>query len=245
MPKSEPLPISTRERRKLPPVPVLGRICRSLAMLDAILSPEWDYRYFSFNSKWDEALNERMGSMRNGSGDEYFILFSLAGDIMKGFAHESVMSPWTREEGKVWPGLLDSVPAEFSSFLSEPAFNMKDATFCIWRKLSDSEWKHGPIAFPNGDDPDGSAHLLWALDGNSAEYVQFAKDYFEVHVPITSVNSVFGHEALTVELVASLNPEKANLSIRIDPIVYTVVGLDPVSVHIPGSGFSLQKLPSI
>lgn len=209
MSKSEPVPISTRDLGKLPAVPVLERICQSLAMLDAILSPEWDYRYFSFNCKWDQSLNERMGSMRNGSGDEYFILFSPGGAIMKGFAHESVMSPWTRADRNVWPGVLDAIPSEFAGFLSEPAFNLKDATFCIWRTFSDVEWKHGPISFPNAEDPDGSRDLLWALDGNVATYVQFAKDYFEVDVPITSVGNVFRHEAMTTELVASLNPGKA------------------------------------
>ena len=124
--RSEPVPISTRELGELPSVPVLERICQSLAMLDAILSPQWDYRYFSFNCKWDPALNERVGSMRSGSGDEYFILFSPVGVFMKGFAHECVMSPWTREDRKVWPGVLDAVPSVFSAFLTEPAFNLKD-----------------------------------------------------------------------------------------------------------------------
>ena len=50
---------------------------QSLAMLDAILSPEWEYRHFSFNSRW--APFEQMGSMRNGQGDHYFALFSAVG----------------------------------------------------------------------------------------------------------------------------------------------------------------------
>jgi hypothetical protein len=61
----------------LPDVPSLKKLSQSLAMLDAILSPEWEYRYYSFNSKW--APGERMASMRNGSGDEYFILFDTVG----------------------------------------------------------------------------------------------------------------------------------------------------------------------
>ena len=42
---------------------------RALAALDLILSPEWEDRYYSFNSRWDS--NEMMASMRNGSGDEW------------------------------------------------------------------------------------------------------------------------------------------------------------------------------
>ena len=67
----------------LPDIEGLRRLSQSLAMLDAIMSPEWDYRYYSFNSKWAE--NEMMASMRNGQGEEYFILFDSHGAIMKGF----------------------------------------------------------------------------------------------------------------------------------------------------------------
>jgi hypothetical protein len=49
-----------------------------------------------------------------------------------------------------------TVPEEFSSFLAEPAFNLRDTTFCIWRIGSASVWRSGPIAFPEGDDPDRS-----------------------------------------------------------------------------------------
>ena len=104
----------------LPDIENLRRLTQSLAMLDAIMSPDWEYRYYSFNSKWDEG--EMMASMRNGSGDGYFILFNSHGAIMKGFDHESAMSPWSAEEEKLWPGIFEDVPDEFQSFLSEPAF---------------------------------------------------------------------------------------------------------------------------
>jgi len=58
----------------IPNVETLKKLCQSLATLDAIISPDWEYRYYSFNSKW--ADGEMMASMRNGSGDDYFILFN-------------------------------------------------------------------------------------------------------------------------------------------------------------------------
>src|SRR4030095_3057050 len=123
----------TEKRLKIiPDIPSLKKLCQSLAVLDAIMSPEWDYRYYSFNSKWDQ--EEMMASMRDGSGDEYFILFDSHGAIMKGFAHESTMSPWANDAEQIWPGVLDQVPSEFGDFLSEPAFSMSETTFCIWRR---------------------------------------------------------------------------------------------------------------
>lgn len=43
-------------------------LSRALAMLEAILSPDWEGRYYSFNSRW--APKQEMASMRNGEGDE-------------------------------------------------------------------------------------------------------------------------------------------------------------------------------
>lgn len=44
----------------LPSITPLRSRCQSLAALDLILSPEWGYRYFSFNSQW--APGKRTGS---------------------------------------------------------------------------------------------------------------------------------------------------------------------------------------
>ena len=55
----------------LPDIPTVRRRSQALAILDAILCPEWAYRYFSFDSRWGPG--EEMASMRNGSGDEYSI----------------------------------------------------------------------------------------------------------------------------------------------------------------------------
>ena len=152
------MPISTRDLSQLPSIDRLEKLAQSIAMLDAIVSPDWEYRYFSFNAAWDTSLKERMASMRNGSGNEYFLIFSPHGAILKGFDHEAPMSPWKREPVAVWPGVLDSVPDAFASFLAEPAFSMGDCTFCIWREPSDEHWQHGPVTFPESDtdDPDGS-----------------------------------------------------------------------------------------
>jgi hypothetical protein len=162
--------------RSLPDIEGLRKLTQSLAMLDAILSPEWDNRYYSFNSKWDEG--EMMASMRNGSGDEYFILFDSHGAIMKGFDHESAMSPWSAEEEKLWPGIFDDVPDEFQSFLSEPAFSIQETTFCIWRRYIDSSWRVGTINYPDEDDPDGSEYMLSILDGRPSTYKEFAESYY-------------------------------------------------------------------
>lgn len=199
--------ISTRNLDALPDVDRLRRLLQSLAVLDAIMSPEWQYRYYSFNSKWSRG--EQMGSMRNGCGDDFFALFNRAGCFLKGFAHEAPMSPYRTRPPTIWPGMLDGVPREFTSALSEPAFSMNEVTFCIWRRYSDPSWSHGPIDFPDGDDPDGSGTLLAILDGEPRSYRRFARDYYEATVPIASVRHVYNHLPLTDKIVESLNADVA------------------------------------
>jgi hypothetical protein len=204
----------------IPNVEALRKLCQSLAILDAIMSPEWDYRYYSFNSKW--ADGEMMASMRNGSGDDYFILFNSQGAIMKGFAHESSMSPWSSESEQVWPGVLDQVPREFGSFLTEPAFSMEETTFCIWRKNEDAAWQTGEIKYPEEEDPDGSEDLLFILDGNPETYREFAERYYERVIATQVVNSIYAQEPLKSEMIARLNPEASLeiLSSDLDEIGY-------------------------
>ena len=203
------MPISTRDLSQLPSIDRLEKLAQSIAMLDAIVSPDWEYRYFSFNAAWDTSLKERMASMRNGSGDEYFLIFGPHGAILKGFDHEAPMSPWKREAVAVWPGVLDGVPEAFASFLVEPAFSMGDCTFCIWREFSDEYWQHGPVAFPGPEigDPDGSEGLLSMFDAKPETYVDFAAQYFEKTLDIDVVRKIYAHETLTPLIASALNPQ--------------------------------------
>jgi hypothetical protein len=68
--------------------------------------PDWQYRYFSFDSRW--GAGEQMASMRNGQGDQYFALFNRAGCWLKGFDHESVMSPFASDRREVFSGVLST-----------------------------------------------------------------------------------------------------------------------------------------
>lgn len=179
----------------LPPIPELRRVTQSLAMLDAILSPEWDYRYYSFNSAWGP--EQEMASMRNGSGDEWFLLLDQAGAAIKGFAHEIA-------DGSIIPQEIRAqVPAEFSSFLNEPAFSMQHATFCYWRRTEDSAWSK----VIGGLDDDGADWLLWLLVSGPSGYKEWAEDYFEVPVALDAVKALFDRQPLSESIILTLNPE--------------------------------------
>lgn len=177
-----------------------------MAMLDAILCPEWQFRYYSFNANW--ADGEQVGSMRNGSGDDFVAHFGPAGCWLKGFAHESPMTPYRLRSKKVWRGVLDHVPEEFAACMREPAFRVEDVTFCIWRRHAKGAWQIGPVEFPSGEtDPDGSVYLLSPLDGQPETYRNWALEYYEKEVPFAAIDHVYQHRPLTPQVVAQLNPD--------------------------------------
>src|SRR5262249_19605999 len=184
--------ISTRDLSELPDLRGFRRLTRALAMLDAIVSPEWEYRYYSFNSHW--ADGEMMASMRNGSGDHWFAMLCSAGVALHGLAHEApIFRP-----GRPWPGIFERLPTEFhENLLHEPAFTTEDSTFCVWRRSTDAQWSCGPVELPSVHDPDGSEALLSILAGQLQHYVEFARAYYEVEIAPADVAAVYRHEQLT------------------------------------------------
>ena len=201
--------ISTRNLAALPEITVLRSTMQALAMLDAYFEPEWEYRYFSFNSRW--APGQHMGSMRNGSGDDLFALFFEHGCFIRGFAHESAMTPYASSPPRVVPGVLDHVPAAFSECLREPAFHMEDTTFCVWRGNGDACWNVGPVRFPDGEDPDGSEAMLSFYDGDPATYVRFAASYYEQEVDPVLVRNVYSQVPVDrLGVLRGLTPEQVD-----------------------------------
>ncbi|EEF59179.1 conserved hypothetical protein [Pedosphaera parvula Ellin514] len=195
----------------MPEIKTLRRLTKSLAMLDAIICPEWEFRYYSYKQNW--GTDEEMASMRDGSGDEWFILFALHGAALKGFAHESALAA-----DKSFPSQIQkSVPAEFTSFLHQAAFSMQKATFCLWRKNEEAIWN---IVMPNEGidwlESDGSGEMLSILDGNPETYQTWAESYYEQAVSLVAVKAIYDHQTLTSDLVALLNPEIALSDIKAD-----------------------------
>ncbi|MEM7356986.1 MAG: hypothetical protein AAF657_39595 [Acidobacteriota bacterium] len=184
----------------LPEISVLQRLCQALATLDAILCPEWEYRYFSFNASW--APGELLSSMRNGEGDDWLILFNRHGAIMKGFVLESEMA-----QDCPWPGVIDAVPGDFADFLGDPAFAVDKTTFCFWHRSADSGWQAGPVDFPDVADPDGSGKLLRFLDGDPETYRKWGEEYYGERLNPKAIEQIYRHDRLTEFLVRSLNPK--------------------------------------
>ncbi len=179
----------------LPSIPQIRRRAQALAMLDAILCPEWEYRYYSFNSQW--APGEEMASMRNGSGDDWFLLLDATGAALKGFAHELADDP------ELAQNILVQVPTDFAAFLGEPAFAMQRATFCYWCRSGELSWGKVESALTD----DGADDMLALLVAEPAAYKAWAEGYYEMPVPIDAVVALFSHTPLNDSIILALNPD--------------------------------------
>ncbi len=190
-------------------------------MLEAIVCPEWEQRYYSYNCKW--GAGAEMASMRNGEGDEWFLLIGPFGAGIKGLAHETPLAG----DVELLSEVRRCIPSTFSSFLSEPAFSWDWMSFCYWRTPHDRTWSR--VVHPRAERgalEDGSAEFLSLLHEPPAAYVEFAAWYYESALPLPVVEAIFRNEPLTEHAVRSLNPEASLATIAADAaeIGYVLVG---------------------
>lgn len=217
--------------RQLAEISIVRDRSRAMAVLDAIMSPDWKSRFYSFDSQ--RSPTEETASMRDGCGNDYSIVFSPAGAYARGFDHESPMSPYRVTPPVPWPGLFDGVPEAFLHHVAEPAFSEQDgtprATVCFWREQADPEWRAGAIeALPAGVEDGGSAEWLFdvLVDGRPEAYQQFAEEHYEVAVNIEAIRHVYALQPLTQSVVSALNPDVDLADLDED--------LTQIGYHVPG-----------
>lgn len=197
-------------------------------MLDAIVCPEKYFRYYHFATT---GTDTQVASMNDGSGNHFEVSFSPAGAFIRGFDHESDMSPWVNDDHSVWPGLLDSVPDVFAADLAHPFvagggdFDPPSVTFCMWRTHTDDRWHTGNIAFPpphgTRTDPDGIDMLALLSDGGSDSYIDWAMGYYAAlasRMDRTAVAHIYAHRPLDQPTIGALAPGRTVADLMQDAI---------------------------
>ncbi|MBK7691913.1 MAG: hypothetical protein IPJ31_12645 [Bacteroidetes bacterium] len=242
--------ISTKNISKIPDIDSLKKLCKALATLDAIICREWELRYYSYDKNWDTTNSEEFFSMRDGSGDEFQILFCKEGSIINGQALESEMCNWKEIEVKpktlkekisnafgkketemvqtIWKGVVDELPTEFNHFIFGEPIKSKGTTFCIWRLNNQTEWNIGNIEFPKDKYGDGSEDLIYILDNEPKTYKKWALEYFdetfeEHKLQLELVQHIYDNKPLTKEIILKINPQLDDfqeLKIELDEIGY-------------------------
>lgn len=192
-------PISTRDLTRLPDVDELRRLLQALAVLDAILSPDFEGRAHSFDAEFGE--DEQLATFRTGESDGFTALFTPEGCFLKGWVADA---PVAAGDG-VPSSLFEALPEAFAGCTDEPALRMEETTFCIWRRADGDAWEFLRVALPHADDPDGSARLLGHLDGEPATYVAWAAERYGVEVDPETVRRIHAHLPLSQRMVQRLN----------------------------------------
>ncbi|MGZ0149374.1 hypothetical protein ACXJJ3_20065 [Kribbella sp. WER1] len=186
--------------RRLPEPAVVRRVSRALAVLDVVLNEDQQTRYYEFDARW--SATEEAALMRDGSGNEYSIVFSPDGVFGYGFDHES---PAARGDRR---GLVDGVPEVFHEQRDEKAFcddGVPRATVCFWRTTDDTAWRCGPVD-GGADGADGLFGLI--ADGRPEAYLTFAEEYYEVALDLEAIRHVYALMPLTEYVVTSLNRQR-------------------------------------
>ena len=185
---------------KVPPIDVLRDRSRALAMLDSTI----DGVYYDYNRRRGAS---EVASMRNGSGEEYDIVFTADGAFIRGVYHDSPMHNYTN--GQLWPGLLNGLPELFAPLVHEPTFCREDgtldATFVLWRRSGDHRWHAGEgIDLSPADDeetdPDGAWLLDILCDGAAEECVEYAWSVHDLELDRSVVEQILALQPLTDEV---------------------------------------------
>jgi hypothetical protein len=172
----------------LPTPPELERICKGIAALDATLSDDWEYRYYSFDARW--AKGQRLASMRNGEGDDWFIVFTRGLVFVKSFWHEHARG----DPKKIYADL----PAALKPQLKEAAFEMDLVTFGGFH--DGKKWTLRGNAKPMKAE-------LAILSGDPKQYRKYAKHYFERDVPLERVARALAGKPLDTKQSSQLRAD--------------------------------------
>lgn len=196
--------LNTTNRANLPSPTKLRELCKSLALLDAILCPEWEYRYYAYNCKWSD--DEEFFQMRDGEGNDMLILLRKDGVVINGFEHEL----YDYEENQ--PSKEDltlGLPPQYNEFVFGEPVTSIGSTYCIWTN-DKQEWTIGKAEH----EEDGSEDQLHIFDNNPETYTEWAINYYfdGEESKMTSemketIKYIYQGKTLTKEMVTALNSE--------------------------------------
>lgn len=176
----------------------LYALAQSLAMLDAIICPDWEYRCFNFDAHLEQG--QALATINHIKGDSCLIWFSDAGVVIKGY----FVPPYPSDID--FPQQIKkSLPDCFQSILNDPIFYLDQASFCYWYSQSEGQWHKVEHGGSRQVEP-RIQYLLRLFNSDPNEYQKWAKEYFESYLLIGPITAVYNHSALTKTLVRLLNP---------------------------------------
>jgi hypothetical protein len=176
--------------------------CRALSLAEAAFNPHIPSRWHTLDGVHTD---EWVCRVSDGCGDEAVMWFSPTGAVIRGFGHESDMSPWAQEPMRTWPGLEDGMPGELRRAPTIMIGDVESVTFCIWWAGGASQWSIGPVEMPGGTnaDADGSEYLLCPTSSVSQAH-RFLAEAYDPDISEDLVAALFAQAPLDQELLEQL-----------------------------------------
>lgn len=186
---------------------VLLKRLTAYSIIDAIMNAgeEYDASVYHCNTLWNAGV--ALFTIDDGGGDHFHVLFSENGVVIKGFGHESDLSPYNYGDDADYPayGFYAHMPPALYELLDDEALERGLVTFCAWREAGDHEWQAARIDVAD-DWSDGSADFLDYFSEREA-YVAWLGEYYDTEIDVATVYDILAGDAVTEEMVAVLNPK--------------------------------------
>ncbi len=109
------------------------------AKADELVCPEEYLRCYEFHADWSDGV--QMAKFKSGGGDDLIMIFIGESAIIKGFDHESPVSPHAQDPYGLYPGIYEGAPSELLDSLRDESLDFEDVTFCYWRMANDGLWQ--------------------------------------------------------------------------------------------------------
>lgn len=184
---------------------VLLQRLTAYSIIDVIMNAgaEYDGSVYHCNTDWNAGV--ALFTIDDGCGDHFHILCSKQGCIIKGFGHESDLSPYNYDETENYPNyrFYENMPHELYELLGDEVLERDLLTFCAWHTAGDDSWRSAHMPVPD-DWRDGSTDFLDYLSGRD-DYIAWLKEYYEADIDSAAVTDILDGAAITGELVAELN----------------------------------------
>ena len=164
---------------------------RSLAVLDALLCPEWEFRLYAFDSSWGDG--ETMGSIRDGAGACVFVVFRNGGAFFRA-VHPAL------ENGEAAAG-RNRLPDEFTALSREPAFYQDMGAVEAWWSDKGGRWTLASLGARDHTILRPLDELCACLDGDPETYRSFASTYFERDIDRGAIADVYAGHPVTLDFL--------------------------------------------
>lgn len=192
--------------KNFPNPSILLKRLTTYSIMDAIMNTdaEYDVSVYHCNTDWNNGV--ALFTVDDGGGDVFHILFSENSCIVKGFGHESDLSPYNQHNNDDYPiyRFYENAPAEFLELLGDESLEHDAVTFCAWHTAAKNAWQSPNISVPDNLS-DGSADFLEYVSGLD-EYLSWFKEYYETEVNAELVDVIYGGAPVTEIIIGQINP---------------------------------------